>query len=96
MKITDQMIHNCKYYITNKQIKNYKDLWTREPVELIEILGECINLYKEYKDCYMETKDKVADMPKGKTFDFSETAIFGKFDAFVRRLQKLIDIFSNI
>lgn len=34
----------------------------------------------------METKDKVADMPKGKTFDFSETAIFGKFDAFVRRL----------
>jgi dynein heavy chain len=44
----------------------------------------------------METKDKVADMPKGKTFDFSETAIFGKFDAFVRRLQKLIDIFSNM
>jgi dynein heavy chain len=96
MKITEQMIYNCKYYITNKNIKNYKDLWTRDPVELIEILGECINLYKEYKDCYMETKDKVADMPKGKTFDFSETAIFGKFDAFVRRLQKLIDIFSNI
>jgi dynein heavy chain len=53
---------------------------------LIDVLGGCINLYKEYKDCYMETKDKVADMPKGKTFDFSETAIFGKFDAFVRRL----------
>lgn len=35
-------------------------------------------------------------MPKGKTFEFNETQIFGKFDSFVRRLQKLIDIFSNI
>lgn len=35
-------------------------------------------------------------MPKGKSFDFPETQLFGKFDTFVRRLQKLIDIFSNI
>jgi dynein heavy chain len=42
-------------------------------MSLIEVLGSCIRLNKEYKDCYKETKDKVADMPKGKTFDFSET-----------------------
>jgi dynein heavy chain len=65
-------------------------------VELIDTLGSCIKLYKEYKECYNETKEKVADMPKGKTFEFNETQIFGKFDSFVRRLQKLIDIFSNI
>jgi dynein heavy chain len=53
---------------------------------LIEVLGGCIKLYKEYKECYHDTKEKVADMPKGKTFDFSEIAIFGKFEAFVRRL----------
>lgn len=35
-------------------------------------------------------------MPKGKTFDFSETQIFSKFDQFVKRLQKLIEVFSNI
>lgn len=35
-------------------------------------------------------------MPKGKIFDFPDAQIFGKFEAFVRRLQKLIDIFSNI
>lgn len=71
-------------------------LWDRDPGELIEIMGQCIKLYREYKACYQETKDKVADMPKGKTFDFSETQIFSKFEAFVRRLQKLIEIFSNI
>lgn len=35
-------------------------------------------------------------MPKGKTFDFSETQIFGKFDLFCRRVFKLIDIFNTI
>jgi dynein heavy chain len=94
MKITNQMIRNCKERILNG--KKTEDLWKRDPGELIEILGSCIKLYREYKACYTETKDKVADMPKGKTFDFSETQIFGKFEAFVRRLQKLIDIFSNI
>lgn len=35
-------------------------------------------------------------MPKGKDFTFSETQIFSKFDQFVKRLQKLIQVFSNI
>lgn len=100
------MITNCKQKIlTYTQIgpngnpvsvlgKN-DDLWKRDPGELIQIFGQCIQLYRAYKQAYTETKDKVADMPKGKSFDFSETQIFGKFEAFVRRLQKLIDIFSN-
>jgi dynein heavy chain len=78
------MIRNCKERILNG--KKIDDLWKRDPAELIEILGSCIKLYREYKSCYTETKDKGADMPKGQTFDFSETQIFGKFEAFVRRL----------
>ena len=42
------------------------------------------------------TKRKIEEMPKGKRFDFSETQIFNKFDMFVKRLQKLIEVFSNI
>lgn len=63
---------------------------------MIEVLGSCIKLNREYKEAYKATKEKVADMPKGKTFDFSETQIFNKFDQFVKRLQKLIEVFSNI
>ena len=47
---------------------------------MIENLGACMKLNKEYKECYNKTKDKIAEMPKGKAFDFSETQIFGKFD----------------
>lgn len=99
MKITNQMIKNCKDRIREgapQSAKGSEEIWKRDPGELIEVLGQCIQLYKAYKEAYNDTKDKVADMPKGKTFDFSETQIFGKFDTFCRRLKKLIDIFSNI
>ena len=35
-------------------------------------------------------------MPKERPFDFSEMYIFGKFDTFIRRCQKIVDIFENI
>jgi dynein heavy chain len=35
MKITEQMIYNCKLYIPSQNTKNYKDLWIRDPIELI-------------------------------------------------------------
>lgn len=88
------MITNCKKRILNGKKSN--EIWTRDPVSLIEVLSNCIKLNREYKDCYKETKEKVVDMPKGKTFDFSETQIFGKFDLFCRRVLKLIDIFNTI
>jgi len=71
MKITNQMINNCKKRILDGEKSD--QIWNRDPLKLIEVLSSCIRLNKEYKDCYKETKDKVADMPKGKTFDFSET-----------------------
>lgn len=60
MKITNQMITNCKNRITGG--KKVEDIWNRDPVELIKVLESCIRLNKHYKDCYKETKDKVADM----------------------------------
>ena len=41
------MIRNCKDRILNG--KKIDDLWKRDPAELIEILGSCIKLYREYK-----------------------------------------------
>lgn len=35
-------------------------------------------------------------MPKGKQFDFSKNQIFGKFELFCRRINKLIDMFSTV
>jgi len=35
-------------------------------------------------------------MPKGKQFEFSTNAIFGRFDLFCRRITKLIELFETI
>lgn len=35
-------------------------------------------------------------MPKGKQFEFSTNAIFGKFNLFARRVNKLIELFGTI
>lgn len=70
IKITNQMIKNCKEKIIPPGTK-IEDVWKRDPAEVIEVLGSCIKLNREYKEAYKATKEKVADMPKGKTFDFS-------------------------
>jgi dynein heavy chain len=36
------------------------------------------------------------NMPKGKQFEFSTNAIFGRFDLFCRRVSKLIELFGTI
>ena len=43
-----------------------------------------------------ETKARLAQMPKGKQFNFDEGVIFGKFTLFRRRLEKIEDMFSSI
>ena len=95
IKITNQMITNCKTRL--KRGENDKDkIWERNPAELIEDLRNCINLNHAYREQYNIVRNKVADLLKGRHFDFSATAIFGKFDLFCRRVSKLIDIFSTI
>ena len=48
IKITNQMIKNCKEKIIPKGSKP-EDVWKRDPIEVIEVLGSCIKLNREYK-----------------------------------------------
>ena len=45
------MIKNCKERI-QAGCKDMAELWKRDPAEFIEILKNCIVLYKEYKSSY--------------------------------------------
>ena len=71
-------------------------MWDMDPTDLVERLEVCLKLNEAYQEQYRLTKDKLMTTPKGKQFDFSDQAIFGKFDLFCRRLIKLIDMFSTI
>ena len=93
-KITNQMITNCRKYVTRGQ--RASELWERDPQSLVKYLEACLKLNEAYQEQYRLTKDKLLTMPKGKQFDFNETQIFGKFDLFCRRCIKLIDMFSTI
>lgn len=55
-----------------------------------------LKLHETYVQLYNATKEKLALQPKGKQFDFNETLIFGKFDQFVKRVGKLLDMFTTI
>ena len=93
-KITNQMIINCRTHI-NKTGASAR-MWDMDPTDLVERLEVCLKLNEAYQEQYRLTKDKLMTTPKGKQFDFSDQAIFGKFDLFCRRLIKLIDMFSTI
>lgn len=74
-------------------------LWDHEtypPEELIPVLKTCIDLNQAYLKQYEFTKERLMNMPKGKQFEFSPNQIFGKFDLFCRRINKLVELFGTI
>ena len=90
-KITDQMISNCRQSVEGKG-----SLWDQPTSELIKALQQSLDTNKTYQEQYRLTRDKLAENPKGKQFDFNENVIFGKFDLYGRRVEKLIDMFSTV
>ena len=63
---------------------------------MIENLHAALRLNEAYQEQYRITKDKLSTQPKVKQFDFNESEIFGKFDLFCKRIQKLIDMFTTV
>ncbi|XP_054020248.1 dynein axonemal heavy chain 5 [Dryobates pubescens] len=82
VKVTNQMITSCKSYITNN---NSSTIWNQHQETVMEKLQAAIRLKQEFQNCFHKTE---------KQFDFSEMYIFGKFEAFHRRLLKIIDILN--
>ena len=80
------MVTACKEYITDK---NKEKIWDQPRLSLIEKLNTCNQLNREYQVCFQRTKKKIEGNPQEKPFEFSEMYIFGKFDTFCRRSQKV-------
>ncbi|XP_072925763.1 dynein axonemal heavy chain 5-like [Hemitrygon akajei] len=92
-KITNQMITACKAYITNDGTVT---IWDLSPSTIVRKLLACIRLNQEYQYCYSATKQKMKEHQKEKPFEFSEICSFGKFNAFERRLRKIIKMIETI
>lgn len=64
-------------------------IWDMPRQPLIERLHHCVNLYKTYQGKFHEIKQKIDEDPDLKPFEFSEMYIFGKFDSFCKRLERV-------
>ena len=92
LKVTNQMITACKAYIT---VGKSETIWTIGP-KVVGKLKDCIRLNEQYREHFHKVKAKLETQPSERQFDFSEMYIFGKFDTFTRRLQKIIQMFEII
>ncbi|KAM9807310.1 dynein axonemal heavy chain 5 isoform 2-T2 [Syngnathus typhle] len=93
VKVTNQMITACKGYITNN---GEKSIWDQPQRIVEEKIRAAIHLNEEYQRCFHKTKAKLEQTPTERQFDFSEMYIFGKFDTFQRRLNKILEMLATI
>uniref|UniRef100_A0A669P7L0 AAA+ ATPase domain-containing protein n=1 Tax=Phasianus colchicus TaxID=9054 RepID=A0A669P7L0_PHACC len=91
LKITNQMINMCKAYLREGVSK----IWDLDREELLKRIQQCIFLKEQYQISFQSTREKLKENPSDRQFDFSENYIFGKFDTFCKRLEKISDM-SNI
>ncbi|XP_078695417.1 dynein axonemal heavy chain 5-like [Branchiostoma floridae x Branchiostoma belcheri] len=92
VKVTNQMITTCKAYITQGVTK----VWDHERAPLLKRISECIELNRAYQRVFHKTKEKLKENPHERQFEFSENYIFGKFDTFCKRLEKVADMLNTM
>ncbi|XP_074540218.1 dynein axonemal heavy chain 5 [Halichoeres trimaculatus] len=92
-KVTNQMISACKAYITDN---GSNSIWDQPQQVVADKIKAAIRLNQEYQRYFHKTKEKLKETPSERQFDFGEMYIFGKFDTFQRRLNKILEMFSTI
>lgn len=92
VKITNQMIETCKAYIT---CRGKDTIWSQERSLVRTKLNNCIMLNHVYRETYYAVRAQLF-LPNQIPFGFSENFVFGKFDTFCERLQKIIAMFNLI
>ncbi|XP_016398775.1 dynein heavy chain 5, axonemal-like [Sinocyclocheilus rhinocerous] len=92
VKVTNQMVTTSKAYLCQGVMK----IWDLDRKELLQRMKECIQLNQEYQQCFHRMKEKLQENPLERQFELSENYIFGKFDTFCKRLEKITDMATTL
>ncbi|XP_019405170.1 PREDICTED: dynein heavy chain 8, axonemal [Crocodylus porosus] len=93
IKVTNQMVTACKAYITDGGVSR---VWDQEIPVVIKKIQDCMFLFKEYQKCFHKTRTQILEALGEKTFEVSEMYIFGKFEAFCKRLEKITEMITIV
>ncbi|XP_035999780.1 dynein heavy chain 8, axonemal [Fundulus heteroclitus] len=89
LKVTNQLVTACRAHITDHG-KSF--VWDQDAERLIRKMQDCITLFQEYQSCFHKMRMQAAENPRKEPFDVSERQIFGMFDNFCKRLEKIKQI----
>ncbi|XP_061590629.1 dynein axonemal heavy chain 5-like [Cololabis saira] len=87
-KVTNQIINTCKRYLMH----GVKRIWDHSRPVLLQRMSDCCLLNVQYQESFQRLREK----PNTRQLDFSQRHIFGKFDDFCRRLEKIADMMSTL
>ncbi|XP_077876201.1 dynein axonemal heavy chain 8 isoform X2 [Ictidomys tridecemlineatus] len=93
IKVTNQMVTACKAYITDGGVNH---IWDQETPVVLKKIQDCIFLFKEYQSSFHKTRKQILDSSGEKSFEVSEMYIFGKFEAFCKRLEKISEMITIV
>ncbi|NXQ74857.1 DYH8 protein, partial [Quiscalus mexicanus] len=91
IKVTNQMVTTCKAYITDAGLNR---LWDQETPVVTGKINDCIYLLREYQKCFHEARQETSKNLGEKALEVSEVYIFGKSEAFCRRLEKIMEMIA--
>jgi dynein heavy chain len=90
-KISNQLVTRCSEFVGEGG-----NLWNQNRPALLDKMRLCVKMEKRYKEEYAASKERLAQQPKGRQFDFDNERIFIKFELFIKRCNKLLDLYSTI
>ncbi|XP_073740929.1 dynein axonemal heavy chain 8 [Callorhinus ursinus] len=93
IKVTNQMVTACKACITDGGTVH---VWDQETPLVLKKIQDCIFLFKEYQTSFHKTRKQILESSGEKSFEVSEMYIFGKFEAFCKRLEKITEMITIV
>lgn len=93
-RVSNQLISCCLKGILGDD--ENKSLWDRDRLNLVKLMEDCVNLNEVYQQEFRQQRQYLEEDPNKPNLVINESAAFGKLDLFVRRLIKLIDLFTTI
>lgn len=90
-EVTNQMVIACRSYVTDDGTCL---IWDQDAEDLMRKMQDCVCLYQEYKSCFQKSKTPTTE--RQMFFGVSERHIFGKFEAFLKQLEKIVQVISVV